>query len=51
MDMDNNIIAVYNSVTAAAQVMGATRQGIDKVCKGTYGRTACRFIFYLGNQR
>ena len=38
MDMDNNIIAVYNSVAAAAQAMGATRQGIDKVCKGTYGR-------------
>lgn len=38
MDMDNNIIAVYNSVAAAAKAMGATRQGIDKVCKGTYGR-------------
>ena len=38
MDLNNNIIAVFDSVAAAAQAMGATRQGIDKVCKGIYGR-------------
>ena len=38
MDLNDNIIAVFESVTAAAQAMGATRQGIEKVCKGTYGR-------------
>lgn len=38
MDLENNIIAVFDSVAAAAQVMGATRQGIDKVCKGIQGR-------------
>lgn len=38
MDLEDNIIAVYNSVVAAATAMGGTRQGIDKVCKGTYGR-------------
>ena len=38
MDLDNNIIAVFDSVADAAQAMGGTRQGIDKVCKGIYGR-------------
>ena len=38
MDLKDNIIAVFNSVVEAAQAMGATRQGIDKVCKGTCGR-------------
>ena len=38
MDLNDNIIAVFDSVVAAAQAMGATRQGIDKVCKGIYGR-------------
>ena len=38
MDLKDNIIAVFDSVAAAAQAMGATRQGIDKVCKSTYGR-------------
>ena len=38
MDLNNNIIAVFYFFSAAAQAMGATRQGIDKVCKGIYGR-------------
>ena len=38
MDLNGNIIAVFESVVAAANAMEATRQGIDKVCKGTYGR-------------
>ena len=38
MDLDNNIIAIFDSVVQAAQAMGGSRQGIDKVCKGTYGR-------------
>lgn len=38
MDLQGNEIAVFDSVIAAAKAMGATRQGIDKVCKGTYGR-------------
>ena len=38
MDLKDNVITVFDSVIAAAQAMGATRQGIDKVCKGTYGR-------------
>ena len=38
MDKDNNEIAVFESVIAAARELGISRQGIDKVVHGTYGR-------------
>ena len=38
LDLDGNILEVYNSVIEAARAMGSSRQGIDKVCKGTYDR-------------
>lgn len=38
MDLGENIIAIFDSVASAAKAMKATRQGIDRVCKGTYGR-------------
>lgn len=44
LDKNNNQIKTYNSVVEAAKAMGINRQGIDKVCKGTYGRkTAAGF--------
>lgn len=38
MDLNENEIAIFDSVIAAANALGVDRQGIDKVCKGTYGR-------------
>ena len=38
MDKDNNEIAIFESVIAAARELGISRQGIDKVVHGTYGR-------------
>ena len=46
MDLDGNEIAIFDSVVAAAKAMNASRQGIDKVCKGTYQRkTAHGFLW------
>lgn len=38
LDKNDNIICIFDSVIAAAKAMGGTRQGIDRVCKGAYGR-------------
>lgn len=38
LDLDDNVIAVFESVIAAARELGISRQGIDKVVHGTYGR-------------
>jgi hypothetical protein len=44
LDENDNQIKTYSSVAEAAKAMGINRQGIDKVCKGTYGRkTAAGF--------
>ena len=36
--LPNNEIAIFESVIAAARELGISRQGIDKVVHGTYGR-------------
>lgn len=38
MDLNDNIIAIFDSVIAAARELNISRQGIDKVVHGTYGR-------------
>ena len=38
MDLDGNEIAVFESIIEAARFLGVSRQGIDKVVHGTYGR-------------
>ena len=38
MDLDGNQLAIFDSVIAAANALGVSRQGIDRVCKGIYGR-------------
>lgn len=38
MDLNDNVIAIFDSVIAAARELNISRQGIDKVVHGTYGR-------------
>lgn len=38
LDLNDNIIAIFDSVIAAARELNISRQGIDKVVHGTYGR-------------
>lgn len=38
LDLNDNVITVFDSVVAAARELGISRQGIDKVVHGTYGR-------------
>ena len=38
MDLNDHIIANFDSVIAAARELNISRQGIDKVVHGTYGR-------------